>query len=321
VNNTDKYLSKNPFKINEILCYQLAQQISNFRLENNQMLWRNLNQETQLVFKLSVIAICHQINWDFLQDRLAEKLLVYQNEDLINKIANISSREIQKWLNDYSRPERIRAQERARLLRDIGRTLQEKWRNKALTIYESCDGYIEGTNGFLKLLESFLAFSEDPLRKKSQLLIHELVKERIFTFNDLENISPAIDYHIIRLYLRSGKVMPLHRPILELLKGHPRPRARLVRLLRSTISDALRISAGYSGLTIPDVNYIEWQIGRNVCLNKNPLCISAKNSNTIASDVATLFTGYCPYESYCWAFTTDREWLDLQEPKYEKTFY
>ena len=95
----------------------------------------------------------------------------------------------------------------------------------------------------------------------------------------MENIKPAIDYHVMRLYLRTGKV------IFEQLKGLPRPRARLVRLLRSTVAEALRLTANYSKLTIPDVNYIEWQLGRNICINEQPLCAASACTPEIAEDV------------------------------------
>ena len=320
MSDSDKFLSGNPFSINELACYQASQQISAYHARPTQTSWGLVCKETQLVFKLSIVAICHQMNWEFLQSRLAEKLLT-QKKDFVQTIANVTSRDITEWFGDYHRPERIRAKERARLLRDVGKTLQEKWDSRVSAILEAGDGRLEGKKGFLQLLDDFVAYREDPLRKKSNVLVHDLVRERIITFTDMEKIKPAIDYHLIRLYLRTGRVTPLYEAVKEQLKGIPRPRPRLVRLLRATVADALRLTAQYSALTIPDVNYIEWQIGRSICHNKNPQCISLESAPSLAEDVAILFSSKCPYDNYCWAFSKDREWLHLQEPKYEKSYY
>ncbi len=318
---SDRYLSGNPFEIDELACYQSARQISKYDPKLQETPWGGVSQESHLIFKLAVVSICHQINWEFLQRRLAEKLLVYHEKDLVKKIANISSREIGEWFGDYHRPERIRASERASLLRNIGKVLQDNWHMRALSIFESCDGRLGGQNGFLELLDCFTAYREDSLRKKTNVLVHDLVRQRILSFTDMENIEPAIDYHIIRLYLRTGKVLTSRSVIFEQLKGLPRPRPRLVRVLRSTVAEALRLTANYAKLTIPDVNYIEWQIGRSICLNEHPLCVCSSCDTSIVEDVAVLFSGSCPYDSCCWALRTDRDWLNLQEPKYEKSYY
>ena len=97
-------------------------------------------------------------------------------------------------------------------------------------------------------LDRFQAFRDDPLRKKSNVLVHEIVRDRIANFDNSTQIAPAIDYHIMRLYLRSGRVLPLHRETLDLLKKNSAPRPRLVKLLREAVSEAVfpdRVVRGY----------------------------------------------------------------------------
>src|SRR3546814_15988328 len=75
---------------------------------------------------------------------------------------------------------------------------------------------------------SDLAYTGDPFDKKARVLAHDLHREGIMMFSDPENLKPAIEYHLIRLYLRSGRVIPASESVRRELIGiqrSPRPRA------------------------------------------------------------------------------------------------
>jgi hypothetical protein len=201
-------------------------------------------------------------------------------------------------------------------------------RNLGVTILQAFDGRVEsllggpgtrlhGPDGFMQRLDRFEAFREDPLRKKSNVLVHEIVRDRIVTFDDSSEIAPAVDYHIMRLYLRSGRVIPLHLETLDLLKQDSIPRPRLVKLLREAVSEALSLTALYADRSIPEVNSLEWQIGREVCDRGRPNC---RGGNVSIAERFGLATDECPYSNFCHAYA-DEEWRLLREPDLKKSFY
>jgi hypothetical protein len=273
-----------------------------------------------LLLNIAVASVCHQINWDVLTARLTRHL-GGRGGDMLRSITNVSTPEFQKWFDGYDQPDRVRAEERARMLREVGRTMERDFGGDPMSLFERSHFTLAGINGFLLLMDQFSAFREDPLRKKTNVLTHEIVREGIARFTDERNIAPAIDYHLIRLYLRTGRVYSLHNSITEdLTTADPNPRPRLVRVLRESVADAIRLTAQYSSLTIPDVNYIEWQLGRSTCVRGQPACLSGHRPRPLAPDVATLFEGMCPYTGSCYAFQNP-PWMELQEPVFSKTFY
>jgi hypothetical protein len=124
----------------------------------------------------------------------------------------------------------------------------------------------------------------------------------------------------MRLYLRSGRVVPRYNAVGDALMGKPRPRPRLVKLLREAVGEALRATARFSGLTVADVNYVEWQLGRSVCDHIKPACLKRRIAPGLDNDIGCLFDRFCPYMNFCKA-CADEEWRKLKEPQFKSTFY
>jgi len=307
------------FGIDELLCMALARRLSHYR-PGRKLTPHSNDARDQLTVKIAVTAICHQFNWDFLSARLGSRLLG-QDVGIVESIKRVSTADFQQWFSDYDQPERIRAEERSSMLREVGRTLEREFEGNAELLLSRCHAHLAGPDGFFELMDHFAPYREDPLRKKTNVLTHELVRSGVVQFTDAENIAPAIDYHLIRLYLRTGRVYPLHSFIFEdLASGDPRPRTRLVKVLREKVAEAVRLTAFLGGLTVPDLNFIEWQLGRSICGRGTPTCISGIRARPLDPEVAKLFDTNCPYSESCTAFQNPR-WLQLQEPVFKKTFY
>jgi hypothetical protein len=255
------------------------------------------------------------MNWDFLSERLSP-LFDAKGRDA-RVLSTTTAREVDAWLAGYHRPERIKPKERAALLRDVGATIVREFKGNAVSLLKGAGRRLHGHDGFMERLDRFQAFREDPLRKKSSVLVHEIVRDGIANFEDSSQIAPAIDYHIMRLYLRSGRVVPLHPETLDLLKKDSAPRPRLVKLLREVVSEAVSLTAFYAAMSIPEVNSLEWQIGRDVCDRGRPNCSGGNFS--IAARFGLASDG-CPYAGFCRAFA-DKEWRMLREPDLKKSFY
>ena len=310
----DRALAGTAFSIDALACAAGARILRDFRRDVGQeQSARPLSSE--LLFRIALSAICHQINWDFLSGRLSS-LFDMGGRDA-RELSTTTAHDVDAWLAGYHRPERIKSKERAALLRDVGATIVLHFEGKAENLLEGSGRQLHGPDGFMERLDRFQAFRTDPLRKKSNVLVHEIVRDGVASFNDSAQITPAIDYHIMRLYLRSGRVLPLHRETLDLLKKDSVPRPRLVRLLREAVSEAVSLTALYAGMSIPDVNSLEWQIGRDVCDRARPNC---RGGNFSIAERFGLAGDGCPYASFCRAFA-DKEWRLLREPDLKKSFY
>ena len=320
------------FHVDTIACMEHANVLKNYIRPEEKFLWSNLPKHIQLAFKVSFISICHQFNWDYMQDTLAENLL-NKEQNIVDLLVSIKSTDIEHWLVDYPKKERIRAKERAEILRDVGQVFTKKYNGDLVLFYNECNRSVLGDEDknerseFHDIMDQFLGYNKDALRKKTNVLSHDLYKESIIEFKDDNNVKPAVDYHIMRTYMRTGRVIPADPVLFKFLEGAPNPRGSLVRQLRKTVSEAEKLTAFYAGLNVADVNYIEWQIGRSICVNNEPLCKKANKKFDTAKDIYPLCNGTCPFIETCQSYNDFSKFddlsrfIDFEEPKYISTDY
>lgn len=306
--------SKNPIEIDLMACSSAGDVLSSYVAEVSETAWSNWSIEDKFTFKLVFIAICHNINWNYLQNTLAEKFIEDPFRLSTNFLEKVNATTFKKWLSNYDKPDRIRAKERAALIRDIGFVLNNKFSGKAFNIYLRSDGTLYGSRGLHSLLNEFKAYSSDPLRKKANVLIHDLMRENIVSFPDIDLIEPAVEYHIMRLYERTGRVYSRKEELrAALTEGEPLT-PWFIKVVRQKVAEALSYTAGVAKKTVPDVNYIEWQIARIICKANIPNCIAEKDSsNELPEDIRRIFRGSCPYIKFCYAFAHPED-LELREP-------
>jgi hypothetical protein len=314
----DRALEKAVFRVVPTACFIAAQSLRHYHRPVERHPWSTLPPAQQLAFKLAFISICHEFNWDFLQQRLAEVLL----DDpfhLAERLATVDARQVREWLINYPRQERVHAQQRASLLRDVGRVLLARWRGDAANLIIECGGRLVGAGGFFEELDEFAAYRADPQRKKSKVLVHDLIRESILRFVDESEVEPAVDYHLIRIYVRTGRVVSRDAALDPFFEGRPRPRKRLMRLLREAVSDAAKLTALYANIPVPDINYVEWQFARTICRAEGPACEEAPRDQ-LPHDVAALVETACPYHSFCEKHNRQRNSV-LREPEFSKGYY
>lgn len=311
------------FYVDSIACMLHAEKIKKYKRPREIFLWSEKPKEVQLIFKVAFISVCHQFNWDVMQSALAENLLK-DDENIIDTLINVSHKDLQDWLSHYPKKERIKAQERSKILRDVGHVFREKFGGDINSFYEFCNNSsldkIPGKDSFHDLMDNFLGYKTDRLKKKTNVLSHDLIKEKIISFADPDKAKPAVDYHIMRLYIRTGRVVPSDETIFKFLEGTPNPRGTLVRQLREAVAEAEQLVAYYSKLNVADVNYIEWQLARNICKNKVPQCKAACSEN-IPEDISSLFTTDCPYIEVCLSYNELPRFINFEEPIYISTDY
>jgi hypothetical protein len=320
----DRALDGVPFSIDKFRCHEAAKILSAYRPGEEMLPWSNAARSAQFAFKTLFISICHQMNWDVLQSALADWMLPEPDRRL-PEFANTPAGQIRALLQHYPKQERVRANERAAILRDTAAQLQQLMAPGGAFDRLIEQPRLEGRDGFYDIIGQIAAFRGDPLEKKMRVLAHDLYREGIVPFADPENLRPAVEYHLIRLYLRTGRVFPTHPAVVEELIGEPHPaRRRLVMLLRGAVDQAMRETSFFAGVDIATLNYVEWQLGRTICVSElsrtwHSYCLSAPKGDLV-HDVRQLVGRGCPYAMGCRALD-DRGYEWFNEPQFEKAIY
>lgn len=314
----DRALSGNPFRIDQFRCRDAATRLRSFRPRTHVEAWSELPTISQFVFKSLFVSICHQFNWDFLQNAMARWLLPDPERHLA-QIAMTRSSDIVRLLSAYPKLERTRGHERAKMLRTTAQELLSL-RNTGQLNELIAKPRLEGEGGFYDVMRSVSAFAEDEIEKKVRVLAHDLHREGILVFKDPENLRPAVEYHILRLYIRSGRVYPTDEAVREELRSPGiSSRARLVKLLRQMVEEAMNLTAFYADLDVSTLNYVEWQIGRSVCTSNDPHCAD-QPPDELPADVKALSPARCVFASFCRAYT-EPQYGWYHEPQFQKAIY
>lgn len=313
----DRALAGNPFSVDPTQCYLAAQALQRFTPTKANNPWSAAPVSAQVVFKLLFVAICHQINWDFLQRRMFERFFAEDFAEMLDRAKGASAKLVTDMLEGYHRPERVRAAERAKYLRSTAEALEIRFANDPLKLVSM--GKVFGEKGLLELIREVPAFGEDPLSKKANAFAQELAREKIVEFSDDGLIPPAIDYHLIRLYLRTGRVIANDRAIFRSLRTGSTHRMRLVNLLREAVASALQDTALFARMPVHVINYLEWQIGRSRCEREFTICDGPWPSDLLDSSVIAISNG-CPIKDSCTAYQSPG-WKEILEPELKKAFY
>lgn len=271
-------------------------------------------KDSAIMCEIICAAICHQINWDYLRKRIFEKTKNTPEWLFFDNLASISEEEIYQMLCTYDKKERIRASERADIIKKIG-----VWANNFTNISEvflKNETLLDYKNIHNNLL-SCSAFSGDPQEKKLQLLL-----QKLSSFDKLNGLSiyyrPTIDYHLIRSYLRRGLIYGKTKFAREYVKNNSATRTeKTVAAVRMHCSDMIEAISIYTNLDINIVNLIEWHIGRSVCTQEKADCkLEAKSSYWLKTKFEV-----CPFYNTCLARCFNQNFLNVKEPKYNGSSY
>jgi len=275
-----------------------------------------LSLENSIACEIICAAICHQMNWDYLRKVVLEKTKLEESWLSGDRLAKIEEEDVAKLFTNYKKPERIRAKERCDILREVGKMASDAGGYQALFLNENLKLLpMEKIRGYM--LKCY-AFSNDPKEKKLQLLLQKL---SIYEYlHELASYCrPAIDYHLIRSYLRRGLLYPKTKYAEEFISEFSVQRKETtVGALRQLCGELLEQIVWYTELDICVVNSIEWNIGRSICVQDNPDCYLETD------DAAWLKKKYvrCPFYGHCSAQQNEKDdLLHTNEPDYKGTSY
>lgn len=267
-----------------------------------------------IVCEMICAAICHQMNWDFLRKVVYEKSQYTIKWLSADYLSSISETEVFEMFSAYTKSERIREKERTMLLHSLGEWLNaiDSAENVFLDKNGSLLNYEEIRNNLL----TCKVFANDPEEKKMQLLL-----QKLSTFSELSGLAkyyqPAIDYHLVRCYLRRGLLLAKNKYAKEFLKEMNIERKEsTMAAIRQLCSKLLLDICEYTDLNTCIVNQIEWHIGRSVCVRDEPDCFL----KTQGSQWVKRRFEVCPYFDTCLA-RSNSKLLHLNEPIYKGSSY
>jgi hypothetical protein len=242
-------------------------------------------------------ATCHGTNWD----RLRKHLLTVASEQMQFAPLKLSSLTFEEFVRQYGNAftSADDLPNRHRLFTDVTAAFAVggyPFNEKRLSVELQRLG---GSDGIYAALDMLEAFKADPQRKKSRILVQQLIRSQLIGVVDPNNLRPAIEYHLIRLYLRTGRVV--HASAKD-----PQPQrdratdVRSITALRAAVEQAMHYSAAGADLTIAEINEIEWQIGRSFCERERPRCAGPpRPDKPVPEALSKINSGACPFAATC----------------------
>lgn len=243
------------------------------------------------------------------------------------EMANITTKTVENWFTVHH-PKKVtirNSEERAKLLRNGGQLLMEKYQGSVLSLLQIANHRVTTEPkthhpGLIQLLSEFKAY-EDPASKKSFLFLKFLLRRSLWAIKDTDEVQIPVDNHLTRIALRTGIVT-----VSSILANALRKRSPVISEtdvdLRRKISKAFSIVGEQAKRLVLELDDFFWHFGRQCCLLDAPICVTGCTSecfvNTHLLNVSC--QGVCPLSSVCLAYENDNL-RSLAEPKLETWYY
>ncbi len=191
------------------------------------------------------------------------------------RMLTYSDRDLRSLLSDDFDPDRSpidRVAERLGQLHDCAQRLLDDYGTQAMGIFERAEGQLLGSGGLLDRLSEFEAYS-DPMHKKSVLLAGMLHEVGIWPLSDAHNLKVAMDYHAMRVALRTGMVEVVDAALANQLRERRPVSDQVNQAVRATASAACDLMTDESGLSVFAFDKFIWHLGRSCCFYEHdPIC-------------------------------------------------
>ena len=272
---------------------------------------------------LALVAICHQTSprglpplqgqvegrllrgWDYLASKF--EAAVATEQDLLEPEcwAELSAGRVRRLFADEEYGDRLtKPEERAELLRDLGRTMISHGWHRADDFYATSRGHITGgSSGLLAVLRLFTAYS-DPVAKKSSFFLALMRNCGLWAYRDEQTLPPPVDYHEVRGHLRIGTVRLADDSLAHKVRTGTAVSIEEDIAIRRCVSDAIKRISTASGIQNPSqLHYLFWNVFRAVCRRDGPQCFSMSADNGLPSRYRMLtppeFGNACLFAEVC----------------------
>jgi len=290
------------------------------------------SSETEALLYFYITAICHQtrklankkenlMGWEFLKNRFVNLAHTEPSFFTPSNLAHANIKEVKAKLAKLFSVDGClmltRPLERARFLVDCARVLDRNHGGSILNLLNESEGKTESLYSLLSICEAY----KDPLRKKVGVLIRCLCKAKLLNLVDPENFKPIVDYHIMRVMLRTGCVNVENPQLLDKLRGFRKVSDDTEFRVASQL--ALKIIAKASDKTLFEIDDLFWALGRSCCFYKATLCSQGNCAKTPCT-FAVMFNlkrhKRCVLQKVCLAATDEKRRM-LKEPNVNTSNY
>ncbi len=295
-------------------------------------------------FYFVLVAICHQTSprgspplegtvegrhlrgWDYLSAKLLGA--VRRDPGLLKPMiwTNITAKQIGQIFRDDALGERLTDSDgRALLIRDLGVVMQEHGWSSLDDMHHVCTGRIHfGQPNLLELLTEFRAY-QDPVRKKSFLLLALMRNAGLWSYQDNENLGPPVDYHEIRGHLRLGTVRINDRELRDKILTKKAVTAAEDIAVRDAVREAIVTISRDLGRTVSPIvlHYLFWNVFRSCCTHESPHCRQCPESCSLPARYIPLAirangSRRCPFADVCESANST---VRLQEHVFDTDYY
>ncbi len=244
--------------------------------------------------------------WDYMVRAARRALAAHPEAFSAARLVTITGDELRAVFSDDGEPVTStldRIEERVAQLHDAARVLLGRYDGDAMRLYHAAGHRLEGEGGILARLAECHAY-RDPVRKKAFLLTMFLVQSGAWEVRDLENLRVAIDYHIMRIALRSGIARVEDPGLATRLRERGPVSEAEDNAIREAVREACHRVVGASRQTVFAVDNILWMMGRNCCFyDYDPICgpnaCARRDACTLVRGIDYDCPGRCLLDGVC----------------------
>lgn len=244
--------------------------------------------------------------WDYMAHAARRALRSDPERFTAQRLVSITPDELRALFSDDGQPEHStfdRIEERVDQWRQAASQMLALYDGDVMNLYEAARHRLRGEGGILQRLAAFDAYS-DPVEKKSFLFIMFAYRCGAWQIEDLEHLEVAIDYHIMRVALRSGMVRVTDPELERILKERLPVTAERDNMVRESVRQACALLVQHSQRNVFEVDNILWMMGRNCCFyDYEPICGSnrcqRRDQCTLIRGVEYNCPGACLFDGVC----------------------
>lgn len=266
-----------------------------------------------LLAEVLAAAICHSTNWDRLRASVG-RAAKDPEWFAAHRLAGLTPTEFQVAFGDALADDSTLAGRHRLFTETAGLVAAGELRLDGLV---DTAPRVGGEGGLYERFRRVPAFGRDPEQKKARILVQELCRTELIDPVDPASIRPAVEYHLIRLYLRTERVLPTRAEDRSRLTTSTTFRAPVIGRVRRAVETAMYFTASAAEVSIPHLNQVEWQIARSYCVRGNPRCGGPFDPGKPCDEsVLALATGgRCPFADLCAASEDSSGLARLVEPQ------
>jgi len=194
-----------------------------------------------------------------------------------------------------------RLDERAEILRDAATRLLRDFGGEAANLLEQTGGRLRRPDGrgLMDMLEQYAGYT-DPHFKKGFVLVKTLESLGVWRAEDRQNLFIPVDYHLMRVALRSGMV-EVEPAVGDLLRRREPADDALDETIRGAVKLAFKRVEETSGVDIFELDELFWTLGRSCChYARPPRCHACDFTHcTVMRSFDYRCPGECPLSGAC----------------------